>query len=246
MSRPDRDPLGSRMKGYEQEWRTFFPDRSWTVLRLDGKSFHTWTVGLERPYSVRMIDAMAATTQALCERIPGAVLGYTQSDEITIVCQSFSSDATQQWYNGAVQKQVSVAASLATAVFGRWFPERDLALFDARAFTLPTRIEIMNCLYWRSQDAKRNGVSMLGQARFSPDALHGVSTEGVRELLHAAGVPSEEEDPRFLFGQLCRMHAVTRNGAERRVWELEPAVDLRARPGGILDDLLPADPALLA
>jgi tRNA(His) guanylyltransferase len=242
VSHADRDPLGARMKGYEQEWRSFFPERSWTVLRLDGKSFHTWTVGLERPYSLAMVEAMAATTQALCERVPGAVLGYTQSDEITIVCQSFSGERTQQWYNGAVQKQVSVAASLATAVFGRRFPEREIALFDARAFVLPNRVEVMNCLYWRGQDAKRNAISMLGQARFTPEALHGVSSEGVKTMLAEAGHPAEDADPRFLVGQFCFQRSIERNGAVRRVWELAPATNLRAAPESALDGLLPADP----
>lgn len=74
-----RDSLGDRMKSYERAARSILPARSWTVIRVDGRAFHTWTKGLDRPYDLRMVEAMGETMRAMCEQIPGCLIGYHQS-----------------------------------------------------------------------------------------------------------------------------------------------------------------------
>ena len=103
--------LGDRMKGYERAYRTTLPPRTWTVVRLDGRAFHTWTRGLERPYSLAMIDAMGFGMTELCKELAGAVVAYCQSDEISLVLSDFTREDTQAFYDGQVQKLVSVSAS---------------------------------------------------------------------------------------------------------------------------------------
>lgn len=197
-----RDPLGMRMKAYEAEMRVSLPRRSITAIRIDGRAFHTWTKGLERPFSPMMIEAMAEATKALCEEVGGAFIGYTQSDEISILAQDFAGEATEPWFGGQVQKICSIAASVATAVFARRFPDRPVALFDARAFTLPDRIEAANYLVWRQRDCQRNAISMIAGHYFSHSELHGVGTPGRRRLLAEVGVDVESFDDRFLHGQV--------------------------------------------
>ena len=47
-----RDDLGNRIKtNYENRTRISLPRRSYTVIRIDGKAFHTYTKGLNRPFS---------------------------------------------------------------------------------------------------------------------------------------------------------------------------------------------------
>jgi len=75
----EKDPLGARMKGYEMATRTLLPSHCYTVVRIDGRAFHSWTRGLERPYDLRMVEAMGETTRLLAEHIAGCALGYTQS-----------------------------------------------------------------------------------------------------------------------------------------------------------------------
>ena len=82
--RPD---LLDRIQGYERAYRTTLPPRTWTVVRLDGRAFHTWTRGLERPFSLAMIDAMGFGMTELCKELAGAVVAYCQSDEISLVLQ---------------------------------------------------------------------------------------------------------------------------------------------------------------
>jgi tRNA(His) 5'-end guanylyltransferase len=68
MSDRDRDGLGDRMKRqYESRTRYMLPRRTWTVIRVDGKAFHTYTRGAEKPFDQFLHAAMVAGATALCE-----------------------------------------------------------------------------------------------------------------------------------------------------------------------------------
>lgn len=77
--------LGDRMKEYEMQSRTRLLRRTPVIIRLDGKAFHTLTRGLDKPFDRDFMEIMQKTMLSLCEQIQGCVLGYTQSDEITLV-----------------------------------------------------------------------------------------------------------------------------------------------------------------
>ena len=112
-----KDDLGTRMKTqYEQRTRTWLPRRTYTIIRLDGKAFHTFTRGMERPYDERFMNAMDYTAMHLCLDIQGAVMAYVQSDEISILLTDFDKITTDAWFDGQVQKIVSVSASMASRV----------------------------------------------------------------------------------------------------------------------------------
>lgn len=116
----DKTALGDRMKGnYESRAQQYLIRRMPTIIRLDGKAFHSYTKGLDKPFDEGLIEDMQETTKFLCENIQGAKLGYTQSDEITIVLTDYEELNTQMWYDGNVQKITSVSASLATAKFNQ-------------------------------------------------------------------------------------------------------------------------------
>jgi tRNA(His) guanylyltransferase len=100
----DKTSLGDRMKQYENEFRNFIPEKTYTILRLDGKAFHTYTRGLKKPFDYGLIEDMAETTKYLCENIQGAWMGYTQSDEITIVMTPFAKETSTAWFDGNIQK----------------------------------------------------------------------------------------------------------------------------------------------
>ena len=109
--------LGERMKEYEMQSRTRLLRRIPVIIRLDGRSFRTWTRGLDRPYDANLINIMQKTMKSLCEQIQGCVLGYTQSDEITLVLVDYQRVESMAWYDNQVQKICSVAASIATSAF---------------------------------------------------------------------------------------------------------------------------------
>lgn len=115
------DSLGDRMKGYEGVSRNFLTRRVPAIIRLDGKAFHTFTKGMEKPFDLVLTQAMQETMKHLCENIQGCVLGYTQSDEITLVLTDYATIQTDAWFGYNIQKMCSVSASMATMAFNREF-----------------------------------------------------------------------------------------------------------------------------
>jgi tRNA(His) 5'-end guanylyltransferase len=203
-------PLGDRMKTYyEDRTRIHLPRRTYTLIRIDGKAFHTYTKGLVKPFDDGLIEDMNATTRYLCTEIQGAVLGYVQSDEISILIADFKDFSTQMWFDGNLQKMASIAASLATAKFNQLrsmramneskiFLEADdfkkirLATFDARAFQIPEKEEVINYFIWRQRDAIKNSIQSVAQANFSQRELNKVNTDEMKHMLANKGILWED------------------------------------------------------
>ena len=117
-----KDALEDRMKNnYENRAKTYLVRRMPVIIRLDGRAFHTFTRGLKKPYDGVFHDAMNETMKYLCENIQGCKLGYTQSDEITLLLTDFDTLTTDAWFDYNVQKLCSVAASMATLAFNKYF-----------------------------------------------------------------------------------------------------------------------------
>ncbi|WP_143323000.1 tRNA(His) guanylyltransferase Thg1 family protein [Clostridium sp. HBUAS56010] len=118
-----RDDLGNRMKQYEQVPKSKLIKRLPVIIRVDGKAFHTFTRGFKKPFDDLLIKIMQETTKYLCENIQGCVLGYTQSDEITLVLIDYKELNSSSWFDSEVQKICSVSASMATMAFNRIYRE---------------------------------------------------------------------------------------------------------------------------
>ena len=115
------DSLGDRMKRYEIVNKTVLTRRTPVIIRLDGKAFHTFTKGFKKPFDNIMVKSMQDTMKYLCENIQGCVLGYTQSDEITLVLTDYEKLETDAWFDYEVEKMCSVSASMATLAFNKAF-----------------------------------------------------------------------------------------------------------------------------
>ncbi len=192
----DKTGLGDRIKKYERVSKTKLMGRTPVIIRLDGKAFHTWTRQLvnvdqvlkTEPYGEVMHKAMFYTTEYLMKNIQNAVFAYSQSDEISILLNDWYRLTTDQWFDGTIQKIVSVAASMATVGFNTnpVIKCMDLkpAVFDARVFNVPLD-EVANYFVWRQQDATRNSIQMLGQYYFSHNQMHGKNVSQIQDMLMA-------------------------------------------------------------
>lgn len=242
----ERSALGDRMKDYEHAYRATLPRRSYTVIRVDIRAGHSYLRGAAKPFDATFMEDMDAVAQALCTEIAGAQLAFTQSDEISVVATDFAQANTEPWFGGVIAKQVSVSASLATAVLNGRRPGR--ALFDSRVFVLPDATEVANYLIWRQRDAERNSVSMAARSVFSHRELQGLIGPQMREKLLEAGRPWEDLPAGFRAGRLTSRRGgerpvtyTTRQGtvngtAYRSWWETRPADHFT------VDDLLPLLP----
>lgn len=117
------DSLGDRMKGYENSYRLYLPRRMPVIIRIDGRAFHTFTRGFQRPFDEVLMSAMQLTAKKLCEEVAGCKLAYVQSDEISLLVTNDDTLETQPWFDNNLQKLVSITASIATITFNKVFSE---------------------------------------------------------------------------------------------------------------------------
>ena len=202
----NRDSLGRRMKEfYENVPKTKLMRRVPVAMRFDGRAFHTFTKGFKKPFDHILMKAMQLTMLYLCENIQGAVFGYTQSDEITIILQDYEKLNTAAWFDYEVQKMCSVGASMATLTFYKELSDQfhkymqdekkdeyadtllrateSGATWDCRVFNIPKE-EVTNLIYWRQLDASRNSVQMLGRAYFTHKELDHKNCSDIQDMLH--------------------------------------------------------------
>lgn len=233
-----KDDLGDRMKDfYESRTKAFLPRRTYTVIRIDGKAFHTYTRGLVSPFDEQFITDMDETAKYLCKEIQGAKFAFVQSDEISILVTDFEKLKTNAWFDGNIQKITSISASLATAKFNGLRPDK-IALFDSRVFTIPSNIEVENYFIWRQQDTVRNSISSVAQSLYSSKELHGVNVSEMQELCFQKGVNWNDFPVKQKRGRLIVKESYDKDGAERTRWtSTEPPIFTKDRH--VLTELVP-------
>lgn len=216
------DSLGDRMKDYyEDRTRIYLPRRAYTIIRIDGKAFHTYTKGLQRPFDMDLISDMDNTGCYLCKNISGAKFAFVQSDEISILLTDFDTLQTQAWFDNNLQKMVSVSASLATMQFNTLRTARNIiksALFDSRVFQIPMREEVANYFIWRQQDTVRNSISSVAQSLYSPKELNGKNTDEQQEMIFQKGINWNDYDPKLKRGRLIIKEQYEKKNTIRNRW----------------------------
>jgi tRNA(His) guanylyltransferase len=236
------DSLGDRMKEqYENRTRFMLPRRTYTIIRVDGKAFHTFTKGFDKPFDLDLMGLMDLVATTMCEEIQGAKLAYVQSDEISLLLTDFEKPNTEAWFNGNLQKMVSISASIAATKFNdgaldaylnggiKKFFKEELALFDSRVFTISNPIEVENYFIWRQQDATRNSIQMAARALYSHAECNNKNTSQLQDMCHEKGVNWNDYSAREKRGGLIRRIEVAgknpKTGEEitRMQWQAEGA-----------------------
>lgn len=208
------DALSIRMKSfYETVPKLKLMRKCPVILRIDGRHFHSVTRGLKRPFDEILAETMKDTMKYLCENVQGCVLGYTQSDEISLLLIDYQNIDTSAWFDYEVQKLCSISAGMATLAFNKSFEKRTNEYIDAvmdmqdsdletekKYITTLKKIidkgamfdarcfnipkeEVTNYFYWRQVDATRNSIQMLGQANFSHKELQNKSSSNIQDML---------------------------------------------------------------
>lgn len=187
----------------------------------------------------------------LCENIQGCVLGYTQSDEISLVLVDYAELTTDAWFGNNLQKMCSVSASMATMAFNKFFYDNmpadeensgtyykaleKGAMFDSRVFTIPKE-EVCNYFLWRQQDATRNSIQSVGQANFSQKELHGQSCNNIQDMLMTQkGINWNDYATTLKRGSCCIKEITT----VKRVDILGEEVDIETKSEWVIDNEIP-------
>lgn len=214
--------LSERMNDYVKVTDHKLMKKQPAILWIDGKAFHTFCRGLNKPFDEVLIKTMQETAIKLCENIQGAKLAYVQSDEISIVLTDWEQYTTDAWFNYRIQKLASVTASMATLYFNNiwldkcggalcsgndkdfeiYFPKRHRnATFDCKAFNLPNH-EVENWLLFRQNDWCRNSIQMYARSEFSQKQLHKKNRVAMSKMLLDVGKDWEELDSYLKYGSV--------------------------------------------
>lgn len=199
------DALGDRLKTFERiETEARFPPNTYLYVRIDGRSFSKFTKGLPRPYDERLSSLMKLVTASLVKEF-NAVIGYTQSDEISLVINN--SYEKSCIFEAKKQKLISTIASFTSAVFNAHLattiPEKDPLVtgkypsFDCRIFPVVSADEATNAILWREHDAIKNSVSMAAYHHFSHKELHGVNTAVMKDMLKTRASVIWDDYPKY-------------------------------------------------
>ena len=180
------DNFGDRMKEYERMCTSLYvPPTQILCVRIDGKGFSKFTKGFKKPFDDVLGGVMVSTMMNLVKDTHASI-GYTQSDEITLIYTP-GEKASEYIFGGKVSKINSILASMATHYFNY-----DLAacvkvdkpaFFDCRAWAVPDLAEASNVLLWRVQDARKNSISSLFRWVAGHSKMHGLSGEEMKTLL---------------------------------------------------------------
>lgn len=184
------------------------------IIRFDGNNFHNWTKGLERPFDKNLVDLMTETTKFLVKET-NAVVGYTQSDEITLIL--YSADRKSSIYNdGKKQKILSKLTGKCVTFFNeerqKYLPTHNkIANFDCRIYQTPTLHDATIQLLWRENDATKNSISMLAQSLFSHDQLQGLNGNELQDkMMLEKGVNWNDLDSRLKRGTYVKRIKTTK------------------------------------
>ena len=119
----DTSDLANRMKEYEKRNQYYLQKRTPVAIRVDGRSFHTFTKGFKKPFDYIFMKSMQETAKYMCENMENAKFAYVQSDEITIILTDYDTLETDCWFNYRTDKLCSISASMATMAFNKYFEE---------------------------------------------------------------------------------------------------------------------------
>lgn len=181
-----QDDFGDRMKAYEKEYtEAHVPIDQILCVRIDGKGFSKFTKNFKKPFDDRLGETMKKTMMALVKETHASI-GYTQSDEITLIYTP-GEKATEYMFGGKVSKINSILASMTTFHFNKllsvYIDVDKPAFFDCRSWAVPDLIEASNVLLWRVQDARKNSISSLFRWTAGHSKMHGLSGEEMKTLL---------------------------------------------------------------
>lgn len=204
----NRISLGDRMKEFEMvHTQTSLVPGIPVYVRIDGRSFHTFTRGLKKPFDPDFAWTMKETTKHLHDKT-NAFISYVQSDEISLAYL----EPSKMPFETRLFKLESVLAGMASAAFCIYGSktklkdriEKFIPHFDCRVCQMPLE-EIPNMLLFRERDCLKNAITLESLEHFSNKQIHKKNSEEKIEMLKGIGIDfSKDIDEDFRYGSWFR------------------------------------------
>ena len=225
----------TRMRSYEIN--TILPSNMPIIIRIDGRAFSRFTMGMDKPFDEKFIEMMNLVAQKVCEDIQGCKMAYIQSDEISFLVYQTNLDA-DNWFSNKIEKMCSIVSSKASSVATKWIieniPDKNpIVCFDARANTYPMK-EVANYFIWRQKDWERNSLFMVASSYFSAKALRNKNKSDQNDMIFSKGDNWNDYKTYLKRGRCCVK--VKRNifienekftgEVERTYWEIDNEIPI--------------------
>lgn len=226
--------LGNRMKAYEKQFSQRVLTGLPVIIRIDGKAFHSYTKGLERPYDWELCTAMKEVTKILVD-YTSAKIGYTQSDEISLLLYQ-ESYKTQLFMDGKINKINSILAAKTSLEFrtqvllSNRLPLQREALFDCRTFEVPTKDEAVAYFIWRQRDAIKNSISMAAQSLYSHNELQGKNSDQMQGMIWEKGINWNNYPQHFKRGTFIQRSVQATKFSAEEIEKLPKKHEARTNP----------------
>lgn len=218
--------LAEKIKSYEKNSETYLDSSKPCFIRCDGRRFSKFTKGFDKPFDKVFRDTMTRTMLSLLSEVQGAIMGYTQSDEITIMFQKMSEES-EIMFSGRVQKIVSEMSSMATLFFNKYFIEEAektsdskykdkymMATFDCRVFNVDENP--MEVFIWRCLDCQKNAIQMIARSHFSHKEINNKNLGEMKAMLKEKGIIVNDFNKEYIFGVIATKEEMILNiGTDR-------------------------------
>lgn len=204
--------LGDRMKSYENVFNISLPIRTPLIMRLDGRSFHRLTRYAEKPFDMKFIGSMQQTCRKLMREIQDAVLIYNQSDEISVLMNTYRSQVDgDAWFQNRVEKIISISSGIASVEFTKDYGKE--GIFDSRIFSIPKE-DVENYFIWRQEDWIRNSIGMLARSLYSQKELNNIGKSELLAKIQKKGKSWNDIADELKYGSIF-----TKNGKESYIFK---------------------------
>jgi tRNA(His) guanylyltransferase len=208
----NRSEFEARMRRGEWFHSLTIPVGMWAVVRMDGRSFGSFTekAGYDKPFDESFATVMWETAACLLTEFSG-LYAFTESDEISLLLHR-----DFDLFDREVEKLVSLTAATATASFNLGTHSRTLRsgvplpVFDSRVW-IGNEDDVFDYFAWRASDAVRCGLNGWAywtlrhdgaSAAKATSTLRGTNSAFKRDLLRERGWTSTP----------CRSGSVTGSG----------------------------------
>ena len=200
----NRFSISDRMKEFESvHTQTSLVPGIPVYVRIDGRAFHTFTRGLDKPFDPDFAWTMKETTKHLHDKT-NAFISYVQSDEISL-CYL---EPSKMPFETRIFKLESVFAGMASAAFCVYGMktklkdriEKFIPHFDCRVCQMPLE-EIPNMLLFREHDCLKNAITLVALEHFSNNQIHKKNGDDKIDMLKSIGVDFNRDiDEDFRYG----------------------------------------------
>lgn len=219
------------------------------LIMVDGRSFSSLIKNrFNLPFDFDFINIMNDVALTLCRNIPGCVLGYVQSDEISLYITDNSE--TECFYSWRKEKLLSIVASIASSRFTHLLLLHDLnnnkdliseeligiaansieVQFDCKCWNVPNINEVFAWFLYRQNDCIRNSKQQTAQTYLPKKSLFNMVVDDQIELLASeSGINWYAFEDDVKYGRF--LYRENNEESVHKKWVVKPSFLLRGEDG---------------